>query len=313
LISDTLALTLLLAIFGSLAFLGRVAWRLVFAKPANRWIDGCAGFLGLSSIGVLLIDLIDESHVSLQGGLRIGLNLGFVFAIVLVGIAMARSLSQATQGKPLWVYSWVLASVFLLAGGLSIVRLYQRVANLELFGIGNALPGMVEDASDFYGLTDKGRVVPVFRFSADKAKLAAYTAGFLQRFSQFKTTVILREEASEKTNCHGWVFTGGRHLLRGDGVAMILADNDYRVVDVPASGDIVIYRDACGVILHTGLVQGVLKEGTVMIESKWGIDQRFLHLPEQQPYSQNYQYYHTDRGDHLIEIQCRDDDHYDDG
>ena len=32
-----------------------------------------------------------------------------------------------------------------------------------------------------------------------------------------------------------------------------------------------IYHDGDGVITHTGLVRGVLDEGTVMVESKWGI------------------------------------------
>jgi len=55
-------------------------------------------------------------------------------------------------------------------------------------------------------------------------------------------------------------------------------------------------------IRREGLVQGLLAEGTVIVESKWGIDQRFLHLPDDQPYSTLYAYYRTERVNHLIEI-----------
>jgi hypothetical protein len=47
--------------------------------------------------------------------------------------------------------------------------------------------------------------------------------------------------------------------------------------------------------MHTGLVCNVFEDGMVLIESKWGIDERFLHLPEDQFYSQRYDYYRRQR------------------
>jgi hypothetical protein len=50
-----------------------------------------------------------------------------------------------------------------------------------------------------------------------------------------------------------------------------------------------------------------LNDGTVLAESKWGIDQRFIHLPEHQPYSSDFTYYRTNRRDHRILVHRVDD------
>ena len=64
-----------------------------------------------------------------------------------------------------------------------------------------------------------------------------------------------------------------------------------------------IYHDDDGVITHTGLVRGVLDEGTVMVESKWGIGARYLHRPEDQPYSTLFDFYHRPESGHQIAIR----------
>ena len=33
--------------------------------------------------------------------------------------------------------------------------------------------------------------------------------------------------ADDRSNCHGWVFTGGRFLIRGNEVEVILRENNY--------------------------------------------------------------------------------------
>ena len=54
--------------------------------------------------------------------------------------------------------------------------------------------------------------------------------------------MIRRGAASDASNCHGWVFTGGRFLLYLEDVEVILRENGYAEVPEPQPGDLVIYR-----------------------------------------------------------------------
>jgi hypothetical protein len=134
-------------------------------------------------------------------------------------------------------------------------------------------------------LTSKGRLVPVYRWRV--AEGSDYTTPG----EAYADRRIVRAGKDSQANCHGWVFTGGQYLLTKDCVEAILADNDYQVVRQPRPGDVIVYRDAFNQILHTGLVQLALDDGLVLIESKWGIEERYLHRPEDQVYSQWYKYY----------------------
>ncbi len=140
-------------------------------------------------------------------------------------------------------------------------------------------------------------------FPVDDYTFEEYSSSSEERFRAFGNAMIYREDADRMANCHGWIFTDGRFLLKGNDVERILCDNHYELVADPRPSDLVIYRNEMGSILHTALVQGILRDGTVITESKWGIDQRFLHLPANQPYSQHFAYYRTDRPNHLIRIQ----------
>lgn len=100
-------------------------------------------------------------------------------------------------------------------------------------------------------------------------------------------------------NCHGWVFTGGRYWVTGLDVARVLNDNGYVPVKTPAPGDVVIYYNNAKQPVHTGLVRASDALG-IIIESKWDIRGRYIHLPEMQDYSDTWVYYHTDRPSHLL-------------
>ena len=64
-----------------------------------------------------------------------------------------------------------------------------------------------------------------------------------------------------------------------------------------------MYRDQYGAIVHTGVVRGVLDDGTIMIESKFGLDGLYLHEPQAQPYATDYVFYHSDRPGHAVTIE----------
>ncbi len=112
--------------------------------------------------------------------------------------------------------------------------------------------------------------------------------------------VIRTAIPSPESNCHGWVFTGGRFWVKGEEVDRILADNGYVPVASPRAEDIVIYRDDNGMVLHTARVEAVTRNGLVLVEGKWGQFGRFLHAPEDQPYSRNWAWYRSPRDGHLL-------------
>ena len=102
-------------------------------------------------------------------------------------------------------------------------------------------------------------------------------------------------------NCHGWVFACGRGWIQGNDVEAILSDNGYEQTKQPTAGDIIVYRDSNGAIVHTGFVRTVLPDGAVLVESKWCHFGRFIHLAGQ--YHDQHtvlSYYHTSRTGHQL-------------
>ena len=207
--------------------------------------------------------------------------------------------------------SWLLIFFSLMMTGWSYHRIQIRSLGVDFVGMSDTVPGVVELDNHSLAMTDTGTNIPLYRFATDESRFEEYASSSEDRFRIFGNAMIYREDADKMANCHGWVFTDGRFLLKGNDVDRILCDNHYVLVTDPRPSDIVIYRNEMGSILHTALVQGILRDGTVITESKWGIDQRFLHLPAKQPYSQHFEYYRTDRPNHLIRIRestfCNDD------
>ncbi len=147
---------------------------------------------------------------------------------------------------------------------------------------------------DVFLRTDRGRFVRVYqslladRASSNDDSPAIVSSGF----------VIRRDKPSPHYNCHGWIFTGGKYVVKSEDVELILADNGYVPVDQPSVGDIVVYYDEQGRVIHTAVVRGLLDDGTPVLESKWGFGGRFLHRPDQQVYSMDFRFYRTARPAH---------------
>jgi len=157
---------------------------------------------------------------------------------------------------------------------------------------------------EFMVVTEKGTRIPLYEWSASATEVKRYAVASEQQHARDFPTIRL-ERSSDQTNCHGWVFTQGRYLLFGDGVEQILQDNEYSVAEQPHINDIIIYRNSSGTILHSGIVRAVLDDGTALIESKWGISARYLHLPHNQPYGDNFQYYRSTHTTHHVCIVPR--------
>lgn len=157
------------------------------------------------------------------------------------------------------------------------------------------------DAAHFFQ-TDLGSLLPVFNWVAPPEEYEAFAESsdqyFRHRFSLTRTS-----PPTSESNCHGWVFLRGKFLIFAEQVERILRENGYRQVAEPNVGDVIIYRDANGEILHSGLVWSVGAEGQALIHSKFGISGRYLHAPLDQPYGARFCYYRADRRRHAVRIR----------
>ena len=159
------------------------------------------------------------------------------------------------------------------------------------------LPQPVEQihVDDAVVVTDQGRIFSVFRYDAKDDK-------FDEQWSEIIDRIVRVAAPDLQANCHGWVFANGRYALSPSAVAALLKDNGYSAVDAPSPGDVVVYRDPAGEIVHSGRVRRVHDDDEVWIESKWGPGGRYLHRPEDQIYSNSFTYYRATRRDHEVQI-----------
>lgn len=164
-----------------------------------------------------------------------------------------------------------------------------------------ALPEVVV-AEKAVALTDLEHKLKLYERTASQEEFQSFVNHTRKSMSAVIERAMLRNEAHIGSNCHGWVFTGGRFIVQCEDVPTILDENGYFEVPAPELNDVVVYRSDAGDVLHTGIVRGFLDGDAALVESKWGAEGTYLHLAEEQPYSQNISYWHTDRGSHLLKI-----------
>ncbi len=296
--------SLVVALGISLVLLGRSVWRVILGANPQSALEKLFGVLLVGAASVIAIDWIQESRALTSRHYE--LYSDFACLLVFSAFILYAYRVNAFRGQAAMirrsVHSWAMILIAMGMTGWSYHRVSVRSMNFNLVGLEDVLPGAVQVNSLALGVTDDGTVVPLYGLSASEEMFEEYLLSSEEKFKSFNHVGIHREQADRMSNCHGWVFTNGQFLLKGRDVDRILCDNRYVVVVDPQPDDVVIYRDDLGRILHTALVQGVLRDGTIITESKWGIDQRFLHLPVDQPYSQTFQYYRTKRPNHLIKI-----------
>lgn len=165
----------------------------------------------------------------------------------------------------------------------------------ESLGVCSVIP---VDERQQHAETDLGRKIDVFSFGETESMEA--TEELLLAEDRLAHAVIRLAGPSATHNCHGWVFTGGKFGIHSESVDQILADNGYTVIPEPEEGDLVVYRDSAGGVLHTGLVRLAGGDGLILVESKWGPLGLYLHAPEMQPWGTHFSYYRSSRQGHLL-------------
>lgn len=171
--------------------------------------------------------------------------------------------------------------------------------DLRELGLEYEKPSLVE--SDYaVARTDRGTPVPGKRPVAprDDAQTGEAEQRFLQK-TPFRDQLMRNRRADDGSNCHGWVFTGGRYWLEPTAVELVLRENGYVDVTAPRPGDLVIYRSN-GSVSHTAVVRYVSDAAPVLVEGKWGVMGVYVHPVDQCAYGTECTFYRSARPGHLL-------------
>lgn len=287
-------------------------WRLAFGKPdgSGRWQRVTAFAAAL----LLCLTAVDGLNFA-QQGLRQHFRVFGTVAVIAVTAGLTW-LHLSHWKMPRALFRRRLSGWLVIASSIGLVgwsyhrfheRLYPRSKKPTLV---LSTPGKKREVHEFVAITDRNRPIRVYRLDETEAtgpidENDALTVDFME-------STIQRGPASSVANCHGWVFLDSQFLIPGEAVQQILDDNGYEIVTEPKAGDVIVYRDNNRYIVHTGLVRGVLNDGTIIIESKWGVEGIFLHDPDGTPYSTLYEYFRTSRPDNRVKIVPADEISMDD-
>jgi hypothetical protein len=244
---------------------------------------------------------------ALAAGLPRGLwlpPLALAGACALFGAARSRRLGRAAAVLRRPAVQW--GALLALAPALAIAAAYQAALPPEhsVPRLPGPDPEALRPAEGAWAATDRGRSVPLFTYPTDPALTGtlAEEEGALLDGRVPSLRVIRAAPPDPTSNCHGWVFTGGRFWVKGDAVEDILRDNDYLRVEAPRPGDLVVYRDERGALSHTGVVSSVGSDGLVLLESKWSWLGRYVHAAEAHPYGPIFSYHRSSRTGHLLRL-----------
>lgn len=282
----------LLACFSlGLLLAGKRLWQMAFPRcRSSKWVEAIVLLSAFSLAFILVLDVLANGEgpadLSSTYVLPIAIGLGTTFLVLHLGVTLLLSFRRQLAPQPV---AWLAVALTLAATGWSCHRFNSFRLKIEMEKLDSTFrSGELVEIRGYTAVTDRGREVTLYRWTPDAA--GGDTAA----------AAVRPGSENDLTNCHGWVFTEGKHLLWGKSVDRILKDNGYRPCSSPQDGDLIVYRNLDGAISHTGVVTtGLL--GT-LIESKWGLGGRFVHTPDEQPYGKRYSFYRSDRQGHALAI-----------
>lgn len=256
-------------------------------RRASLSLETVAGLGALFFAAVLAADAFASRQLApIPAGLLVLLAIGFAATHAAVSLLQRRGRLLAAQPA-----AWGAVVLTLAASGWSAHRYHTIRLGVDLESLDSFVAKRtVESVSETVAVTDLGQEVPIYHCLPNDVDGSLPFASPLH-------------PVSARANCHGWVFAEGKYLLLGRDVEKILADNAYEVCASPKKGDLIVYRNAAGEILHTGLVKAIHFGGIPMIESKWGVGGQFVHRPDEQPYGNLITYYRSPRQGHALALR----------
>lgn len=237
---------------------------------------------------------------------------GLALGVVWGGFALMRTSWPTRLSHGVWSVVALprLQAGALVLGGVGLVgwQIYALDRKLEsdLLDTDSKLASMIDVAdlealADRKAYTDAGCAIPLWKLADGHLPVPAEAEKTFIKKIGLELQLIQTFTSDLRSNCHGWVFTGGRHWIRGVMVPQILKDNRYEEVSRPVPGDLAIFRDNLDKVTHTALVRAVREDGTVLLESKWGKMSGYVHTATGHAYvGQKFSYYRTTRGSHLL-------------
>jgi hypothetical protein len=294
-----------LAVFaGGLVVCAGYLWRCLFGSAgATLWRNRILAIAASFVACLTAVDGLNLVHGELSKEYRLPGTLGVIVAtawVTWMHFHQVRVPRNKFFRRPT---AWLAMASCLALVGWSSSRFHERLypPSQKPFIIVRT-PSGYREVQEFIALTDRGHPIRVFRLTEEGAAASLSNDVDTGVVFEHGNAVIRRAAPDSAANCHGWVFLDGEYLISGEAVQRILDDNGYELVSEPSAGDIIIYRGSNREILHSGIVRGILNDGTVMIESKWGTEGCYLHDPRGQPYSQSYEYYHSPRPVHKLTV-----------
>lgn len=281
-------------------------WRIAFGKPdgSPRW-QRVTAFTAALVMCLTAVDGLNFTQKELNSQLRV---FGTVAVIaVTAGLTWLhlrhwRTPRSLFRSRP---SGWLIMLTSISLVGWSYHRFHVRLnppSAKPMLVL--ATPGKKQVVHEFVALTDRNHPIHVYRMEEAGSDPVNEDDAASVSFSE---STIHRSPADHGANCHGWVFLDSQFLISGEAVQQILDDNGYEFVNEPMASDVIVYRSDNREIVHSGLVRGVLNDGTVIIESKWGLEGTFLHAPEGTPYSALFEYYRSPRPDNRVKIVPTDE------
>ena len=195
---------------------------------------------------------------------------------------------------------WTILVTSLVVGGAcaacAILLPVDRPNDLGLSW--NMVAGCPPVAPSVVAYTDTGRPVELAVYGEVDFPAARSQADEDLLSRNLRFTLIRTASPDPASNCHGWVFTGGRYWVNGNSVDQILVDNGYSEVTDPHAGDLIIYRGTAGEVAHTAVVRAT--GDLVLVEGKWSCLGCYMHMPEQYPYRYGWTFYRSTRQGHVL-------------
>lgn len=286
----------------ALSLIGVLAGLLGLFFPAltrRPLVSRCWSFL-LSLLGVfLLIQLLALVQNGLEGTEQFLAKVAILLAGLLLLRAFVAGLGTTAPARGLPLRSTLALLVASL--GLTIwlaCALENDLPHADLDALTPPPMNLVEIPNSL-ARTDKGTPIPLL-VNEDQQRLTAAQEMSLLKNLGITLGLIRKAPPDPVSNCHGWVFAGGLYHLGGRWVPPILEENAYQQIENPEVGDLVVYRNDVGEVLHTGVVRALGYSGLVLIESKWSLWGRYLHEAATQCYSSHYTFYHSPRQGHML-------------
>jgi hypothetical protein len=283
---------------------------LEWLRPPGRLWHWLRHAIGITSGLVTLAALAWGTPAALWGA---SLALTLVWLIAWVALPVSASPLHARLVHCLQAPQ-LLGTVMLVASPVAALVLSRSVGNHSPPRARKNLPshasrlgvidwqGLPWDRAPGQAKTDAGRPIPLFTLRTDGRLVARAQKLDAEVYTEFGPTdgMIRTAPPDLGYDCHGWIFTGGRYQIRGADVEQILKDNGYRAVHDPSVGDLAVYRNSAGTIVHSGIVVGFTSKNVPLVESKWGYIGRYVSPVHTRMYGMPCTFYRSSRSGHCL-------------